>query len=426
MMWLLLFLYIIPPFVGLYFFSPAQQGYFGPVDSGIKIYYVIYLILFVVSTLSVQFTKRPEKVFSKFAKTNVRLYSHKAALIKCIFSLTAIIAIMFLFGIEDILTKRIGRGEFRTTLGAFGFLYALITFTLPAGIVSLATIIFSQSKKKKDHIIYLALIYTLAVTVGLLTGFKAAAVIILSSAVLSLTTKFTLARTTITALIASLLIVFSAKHFTGTELDTTLELLWSRGTSVAVEGTVATWNQFPFGSPESSYSLLYGFGNRLAAKILGTTVNSVDYLKVNPGRYLAYLRYPKPEEALTGAYNIAITNFGEGVYFWGREFCFFFAIISGLIVGLFFKILRFFQINSKDPLVTAMIATYVSTVLLPWLLNGAVANLFGLPTLVYILLTSVICYIILTPLSLSFKRNLASLIYFKSCEKNSANQIVKT
>jgi len=253
---------------------------------------------------------------------------------------------------------------------------------LPSGILAITSIYYKVSDKRKKLKRKLILIYILAMTIGILTSFKYTVVLIASVGLVQMSQYIKLKNLIIIGSVFLALMTFSAFYFMGMENGTVaLQYVFSRATAIALEGTVGIYNHFPNGGDDAWMALLYAFGNKLASLLTGYSVDSVDFLKVNITRLIGYLTYPKADEALSGAFNLTVTNFGEGVYYFGKYYYFIFSIITGIILG---TTIRFFlKTLGKSFVKNSIITVYMMIVIFPWLMGGVIGNLFGIPTIIY-------------------------------------------
>jgi len=296
-----------------------------------------------------------------------------------------LILVLFYYGAIDIWMGKIGRGEQRIRLGYLGFLYNFFTMFLPAGIVALSSFLYKYSQNQKKFRKKLYLIYLLAISIGVSTGFKYTAILIISVGMVEMSKYVKLKYIVFFALLFLLLTTFSAYFFMGLDPETALNYVFARATSVAAEGTVAVYNLFPEGAPDAWMALLYAFGNKISSVLTGNEVNSVEFLKINITRYIGYLTYPKADEALSGAFNLTITNFGEGVYYFGKYYYFIFSLITSSIIN--YSVYLWYTTNRPTKIIFhSMVSIYLMLVVLPWLMGGAIGNLFGIPTFIYLLL----------------------------------------
>lgn len=396
-----LFLYLFLPYVGLYTFSENERNLFGEVDVYLKVSNFIHIAVVFTITLGFCFYRVSQGGYKSHTfKTDSEITSMYN---KCILILLFCILVMIYFGSLKVLLGTIGRGELRTQLGFFGFFYNFVTLFLPSGIVALASSLYLVSSRNNRLRYHLLFIYLFAIIIGVSTGFKYTALLIASAGLMQLNDILKYRTIFIVIIIFTSLMLFSAVVFMQLDLEVAISYLIARATSVASQGTVAVWNIFPNGGNDASIALLYGLGNNLSSLITGYDIQSVEFLKVNITRLIGYLTYPKPDEALSGAFNLTVSNFGEGVYYFGKHFYFLFSIFTGGAIGFWIRKYRK-SLKSQKILFNTLCLIYISNVLLPWLMGGTVGNIYGIPTLVYMLLLYVFLKFVLSSVKVgSFK-----------------------
>jgi len=379
-----LILYLILPYFGLFTFTNHQENLYGAIDDYFITSYTIHLLIIsIIVSVAIYFTNTNKEYCANTISNNkyLNMIFNKSIL----FLLLTIVIILFIFGGINIVIGNSGRGEFRTTLGFFGFLYNFFTMFLPTGIIVLASIYYKLSDRSKIFQYKLYLIYFLGLAIGLLTGFKFTAILIVSAGLVQMSEYIKFRYLLFLVSLFLSITVFSAFYFMDLDGVTALNYVFARATSVACEGTVAVWNLYPNGAEDSWMALLYGLGNKLASLLTGYQVTDIEFLKINITRLIGYLTYPKYDEALSGAFNLTITNFGEGVYYFGRNFYFIFSILTGLILG--FTIRYFFLTKTSLMIIKNVIVNiYLMIVVFTWLMGGAIGNLYAIPTFVYLFL----------------------------------------
>jgi len=377
------------PFVGLLTFTPWEENLYGHVDHYLVLSYAIHLII--IFGIILLFLKKinPKIDFSYTPDISPKKVS--SVLNKSLITLVILICIeLFVFGAINIISGVTSRGDFRTTLGVFGFFYNAVTMFLPAGIIVLASIYYKLSDRRKKFKYKLLLIYILALSIGVFTGFKYTALLITSAGLVQMSNYIKIRQLVFIGSLFLGLMTFSAFYFMRMDDGAiALQYVFARATSVAVEGTVGVYNVFPEGGNDAWMNLLYAFGNKIASVLTGYSVTDPEFLKVNLTRYIGYMTYPKADEALSGAFNLTVTNFGEGVYYFGKYYYFIYSFITGTIVG--YIIYKFFRTRHNDMIIFhTMINVYMMVVVFPWLMGGMIANLFGIPTIVYMIILYVV------------------------------------
>jgi hypothetical protein len=374
-----LFLFLFLPYSGLFFFNAAEEKLVGGVDNYLKFTYGVHIFIVLFFIFSILHFFKPKNSIKIEIPTEIILKKYKKIIfILCIVILTN----LFLFDGYKILLGEVGRGYFRITLGDFGFIYSFNALFLSSGLLALSANYYIRSSEPFKVKKYFLIIFLLSMLIGVFTGFKFTAVLIGFVGLSVLSTKLRMKHFILVGIIFLLFMIFSASYFMRfSDSLSALNYLFIRATSTAVAGTVGVWNIFPNGGEESSLSLLYIFGNKIAAIILDTPVASIEFIKVNLGRYIAYLTYPNYDEALSGELNLTVTNFGYAVYFFGQYYFFFYSIIIGIVLGALINIFRYFNNNI---VLHSTFASYLFIIVL--IGGGKISNIFALTSFVYILL----------------------------------------
>jgi len=302
-----------------------------------------------------------------------------------------------------------GRGEIRVSLGYFGIIYTWMTLYLVPGVLIANSIIYTQCDHKVQRQLRTKLffLYSLVVLIGILTGTKAGFLIMIMGGIAVLSHKrLTLRRLLLLVLILAIGLVGTTAFTRNLDMASAINFLIHRMTIMSAYGTVGVWNAFPDGVSFDDFMLyaLSVFGNRLASVLSGYSVHSVNFLPINPSRLITYMVYPDPVGALAGTVNVTITNFGEAVYVFGRRLFFIHAMIAGLILGVSIRLFRRSLMEGRVMKGT-LCGVYFFSVVIPWVNGGGIWSLIGLPTIIWLLSTYIILFLIVKtkPLSISTK-----------------------
>jgi len=367
----LLYIYLIFPYIGLFFY----HGFGGSVSSEMKVLYFIHIFIeisIVTFFLVVFFNKKENISFYISCK------KYKRILFKSFFILIAVLFInLFVFKNYHILLGDIGRGEFRTTLH-FGFIYNFFSYYLPGGILAFNSYLFTKVKCAKYR---LFLLYILAMLLGFLTGFKSTAIFIALMGLAGLSPILKFKNLIVFSILGVFLMAVSAYKFMHfNDFWDTFNYLFKRATAIAVDGTVGVYNNFPNGGNESYMILLYNLGNKLASLITGYSKDSIEFLKIDLGRHIGYLTYPSEvaKEAITGAFNLTITNFGEAIYLFGKNFFWIYSLIVSFYIGFIIYLYKY-----ADLLLKTVLIVYFITALDVG--GGRITNIFAFTTIIYLL-----------------------------------------
>ena len=367
----LLYIYLLFPYIGLFFY----HGFGGKVTNEMKILYFIHIFIeiSIVSLFLAVLFKTKEKM-----NFIVTCKKYKRILFKSFLILIGVLFVnLFVFKNYHILLGDIGRGEFRTTLH-FGFIYNFFSYYLPGGILALNSYLYTKVRCAKYR---LFLLFVLAMLLGFLTGFKSTAVFIALMGLAGLSPILKFKNLIIFAGIFIVLMAISAYKFMHfTNFWDTFNYLLRRATAIAVDGTVGVYNYFPNGGENSYMILLYNLGNKLASLITGYPKNSIEFLQIDLGRHIGYLTYPSEvaKEAITGAFNLTITNFGEAIYLLGKKFFWVYTLIVSIYIGVMIYLYKYADLFLKIVLIVYFITALDVG-------GGRITNIFAFTTFIYLL-----------------------------------------
>ena len=394
----LLIVYLFFPYLGLF----NYDGFGGRVTNEMKILYILHIFIELSIIMFFLFILYRSNFISINSNNYIYKYNVKKVIKKSIILLIIAIFInFFIFGNYKILFGIMGRGEFRTTLH-LGFIYNFLSFFFPGAILTLNTHLYSRlplflRKKFKMKIIIL---FILAMMLGFLTGFKSTAIFIAIMGLIGLSPILNIKHIILTSIIFIFIMAISGYLFMHFEnFNQVFFYLLKRATSIAVDGTVGVYNNFPDGAKDSYLILLYIFGNKLASFITGWQVNSLEYLQIDLGRHIAYLTYPSKltDEALSGAFNLTITNFGEAIYLFGKNYFYIYSLLIGLIISLIF----FLYIKGDIKLKVVLSVYFITSVVIG---GGRITNIFAVTTFIYLLgVYLIITFILNTSLNKEYK-----------------------
>jgi hypothetical protein len=388
----LLYIYLIFPYIGLFFYD----GFGGKVNNDMKILYSVHIFIEIsiinIFLFSVYLLNKKTYKYNSFINFTVKKYFNCLFYKKLLFRsyiilILALFINLFLFGNYHILLKDIGRGEFRTTLH-LGFIYNFLSYYLPGGILALNSYIFSKASCFKYRLFSL---YLLGMSIGFVTGFKSTAIFIALMGLAGLSSVLKLKNIIIILGLFIFIMALSGYIFMNFKnFFDVFNYLFQRATVIAVDGTVGVYNLYPNGGKESYLILLYNLGNKMASLLTGYSKESIEFLKIDLGRQIGYLTYPAmvAQEALTGAFNLTITNFGEAIYLFGKNFFWIYTLIVSIYIGF-----MIFLYEKGDVLLKIILIVYFITALDVG--GGRVTNIFAITTIIYLLILYFILKILL-------------------------------
>jgi hypothetical protein len=385
---LFLSLHLLLPFIGLFNFTKAESELVGSVEDELIYKYFVHMIiiyLFVcISYIIIKSKKNYNKVYLNYLIVSKKLNIVIFVLFICI------IINLYVFGAYKIIIGDLTRSSFRITLSEFGFFYKFTTLYLPMGLLAYSSYLYSIVKNTNKLRIKLLIIFLLSMMIGILTGFKATAIVIALIGLVYLSHKIKLFHLLILGILFLILMLLSTKYFMNfDDFTSAFRYLIIRATSSSSVGTVAIWNLFPEGGKDSFYSLLYIFGNKVSSFVLNIPSNDPEFLKVNVARYISYLTYPNYEDAISGAFNLTVTGFGYSIYYFGKDFYFIYTLLISFVIA---SSLVLFHYKNSNPVFNSILVTFLFINILPEV--GALHNMFQLTSIIYLIILYLVIKII--------------------------------
>lgn len=309
--------------------------------------------------------------------------------------ITIFALLVFYFSGYAYLFQGINRGEIRVSLGALGFLYKWITiYAVPLLLFITTLLVLTNKSLSRGLITY---IYCVGAMSTIFTGYKY--VIIFSFIpviMLLLFNKNIIKSVMLVTPIALLVLTLTTKMVMGYGYEEAFYFLIHRMTVMTAFGTIGLWNHYADGAPfmesiKLSYSL---FGSNVGKILFGIDPNSIEMLDTNLSRKITYMVYPSWEKALSGTTNVTVTNFGEAVYIFGKEFYWLYAIFCGLMFGSVLTLI-IKNLHKGKIIATSLFLIYCLAVLLSWLNSTTVFSLISFPVFVYLVMTYVFLLLLL-------------------------------
>jgi hypothetical protein len=396
LLWLYLLSFLTFPIIGEFIvWYKGLTIEAGNVNLSLIINNVIFIAILVIIAYIIQKYRFKKKIVApKFDYFFTKKIINRSVLVLILatFIVFALVGWKILFHIAN-------RGEIRVSLGMFGPFYAWILLYLTPAILILNSIIYLRvdddiKKRLKNE---LFLLYFLAILIGILTGYKATFVLITIGGIVVLTyDSLSLKRLLLLCSVIMIGLIFTTILVQGVNVLSAVNFLIYRATVMTSYGTIATWNIYPYGAPfdERLFNFLSIFGNKMASLISGYPINSVEFLKINLARLITYMRYPDISGAIRGTVNVTVTNFGEAVYFFGRQLYFIYAVMAGLIVGVIIRKFRK-SIMYRLPFKGTLLGVYLFSVIIPWINSASIWNLIGLPTIIWLFGIYIVLYLII-------------------------------
>lgn len=388
LLWLYLFAYLILPIVGeLSIYTTGLHISAGIVTLNL----IIHNIIFVTIIILVAYLIQNYKSVKISAISIIFDYNYANKVFKSSIKLLLLFSfIIFILGGYKILLGLANRGEIRISLGIFGPLYTLVLSYLPVVIIIYCSVIYIHLSKKTQKKLKkkLILIYSFAIILGILSGYKAVAVSLMIPGFTALyINNFNIVKIFIFMFLGIIILTLFTAFVRHEDIIDSFYFLIYRMTTMSAYGAIGVWNVFPHGvSVSDGFMNFIGMlGQKLSSLILGMSPHNPEFLKTDLSRLITYKVYPNINGALSGSVNVTVTNFGHAIYLLGRTLYIFYALIVGLIIGLVIRAYKKYIVKGY-PLKASLVGLYFFAVIIPSINSGGLFKLFSLPVLVYFLL----------------------------------------
>lgn len=397
LLWLYLLAYLILPIIGeINLFVNNTSISAGIVTFDLIFHNVVFVIIILVVAYLIQSYKNV-----KISGTDIIFdYNYANKVFKNSIKLLFIFSlIIFILGGYKILFGLANRGEIRISLGIFGPLYTLVLSYLPVVVIIYSSVVYIHLNKKirKKLKKKLIVIYSFAIVLGVLSGYKAVAVTLMIPGFTVLyVNNFNIYKLLILIFLGFIILIFFTAYVRHENIIKSFYFLIYRMTTMTAYGAIGVWNLFPHGV--SITDILTNFlgmlGQKLSSLILGISPHNPEFLKTDLSRLITYKVYPNTRGALSGVVNVTVTNFGHAIYLLGKSLCVFYALIMGLILGVIIRIYKKYILKGY-PLKASLAGLYFFSVIIPSINSGGLFKLLSLPVLIYFLLAYLIVKIFL-------------------------------
>ncbi len=374
--------YLFMPVIGILFLLISGENVVaGKVDFYLFFHNLIHSIIVISIILFFYFKNRKNEI-NFYPNTKDLRSLKRIAVLSTIFCL-----IVFYIAGYGYLFKGAYRGDIRVSLGYLGFLYRWITIYAMPVLMLLTTIIILRNKKiNKFLFIY---IYIIGVMSAFFTGYKYVVVYTFIPVFLLFFYKKNIFKVVlcIVPIVLGVLTFTTKQVMNFDNYSQSFYFVLHRMTVMSAFGTIGVWDLFKDGVGfNQSAKLLYGlFGNKMTELFFDIDFNSVEALDANLSRKITYLVYPSWEKALSGTTNVTVTNFGEAVYIFGKNY-WVYSVLAGILISFFVKKLDFY-IYKGDVFRVSLFYIFTAAVLFNWLNSSSFLTLISIPVLLYMLLT---------------------------------------
>lgn len=361
---------IILMYNGAYGISVGEQGY----DNGSLSIFLLYTVVSIFV-----FFMLKKRTATSIQLTKIRPFKFYRYCFRVLILISFLVGVMlFVFNADRVWYGEIGKGEFRASLGSFGFFAYLTTKYIAPLSLAYAAFLYKSSNRGLSEASLLAVLFVLGMVLGSTWGFKATGITIILPAFLILLWSSSFINIVFFSTISLSVILLFAFIFDGSQsLMSAFSSIFLRLT--VIQGDVAwyVWGLYETGVELPPY------GQTLAAA-LGDTVleNIFSFDKSNYNEWIS-IHYDMllndvagvPQSVAQAGHSIVGTPFTEGVIMGGAGGVLFMAVLSGGLSAIVFnRIDR--SLAMGNGLLCAFWATYFSVFLFPWLRGGAVVQLF--------------------------------------------------
>ncbi len=387
LLWMYLSAFLILPIIGEYVVLVTNKELTaGSVSIDLILHNTIFVVVLLITAFFMQNYKS-----TKNKITEIFNYQYaKNIFRRSIILLVIITLIIFILGGYQIIFGLADRGSLRITLGIFGPLYTVVLKYLPIAIFVFVSVVYIHLNKQNKKIFQkkLIFIYSFAIIIGFLSGYKAVAVMLVIPGLTVLYfNNFSIAKIFLFIFSAIVLLTLFTSSVREVGIQEAFMFLVHRATVMTAYGTIGVWNEASNGISlaDGFINFLGAFGQTLSSYLLGIPSNDPEFLKTNLSRLITYKIYPDTERALSGAVNVTVTNFGHALYILGKNLYVYYAFIMGIIIGLIIRLYKKYIIKGY-PLKASLIALYFFAVILPSINSGGIFMLFSLPVFIYFVL----------------------------------------
>ncbi len=291
---------------------------------------------------------------------------------------------LFGFGAIHVLTGSIGKGVFRSDLGALGALPNLMTKLIMPALLAYACLLFKRTSQRRSLKILLFANIAIVFFTGASWGFKSTAFIVLMPAIVVVywdMSLVTLAKMggVFALLLTGFFYLFDAKTEGTADVAT---FLFRRIT--VLQGDVAwyIWGQYIDGVAFPNYwPTLTAAGTDSLLTIFGLSKDNFFQWMAHHYDYMLTYLTGAPVYQIREGHSVTATPFAEGLIAGGIPGVFLFALTGGALVGGMYRYIARSLRRGHDGR-AALGATYFCFYIFGWLNGGAIVQLFHLSLLI--------------------------------------------
>jgi hypothetical protein len=283
-------------------------------------------------------------------------------------------------GAWEVVIGRVGRGQFRSTLGSFGALAYLARDFLTPMSAALVAVAYRRivPTSRERHLLVAVLV--VAGLNGVVWGYKASLLFMITPALVVLFPRVRLRELILLGAAAVMSTAAFAMIFDRVSPNQALLAIGVRATVGAGNTAWRIWDLHQTGEQFPSYwpTLLSMFGGKVGASLGVFTRGNADILYRTD--YASMMTMVAQNYAIGDptSSNVTGTVFSEGILALGSPGFLILSVFGGLLAGVVRRALQS-CLRKHQALGAALVATYFSTNLIAWLNSGGVATLFQVP-----------------------------------------------
>ena len=388
LLWLYLLAYLLLPVIGeIVVYITNEHIYAGEVSINLIYNHFIFVSLLIISAFFIQSYKY------KHTNNKILLYSYSNIYIfnNAIIYLLFIALLIFSTSGYQFLVLGIDRGHIRTSLGVLGPIFTLFLGYIVVAMLIYVSVIYTylSNYEKKIYRNKVLIIFILVIFISIFSGYKSAiASLMIPMFIVFYFNNLNLKKLLFFITITILLLTLFTSLVRDINLLQAFSFLIHRLTTMTAYGTIGAWNSFDEGANLNDIwiNFLGIYGKNISSSLLSLEPNSLEFLKTNLSRLVTYYTYPDAQGALGGTVNVTVTCFGHAIYILGKKLYFIYAILLGIILGIFIRLFRNY-VNKADAFRASLVGVWLFSIMLPIFNSGSIFMLFGLFNLIYFILT---------------------------------------
>lgn len=377
---------LITPLIGIWMVERGEfAGSVGLEGSpnGATIAFASYAIaVTLIAWISSGRRSRPAAVALSAAGANTLFRRFSTNLV--LFNGAFLVIFLFGFGAIGVWLGGVSKGEFRVSLGWFGAIPNLMSKFIVPALVAYAAMLYTRSSQTFEMKARLTVVFLLAFVIGASWGFKSTAISALLPALLLLNWRVRpVALILLGAIFVGTLVlffqIFDSRAAVGVDMQTYL----LRRITV-LQGDVAwyIWGMYQAGETFPSYwqTWMAFVGGKLLGVLGVSRTDNYEWMLYHYDWMINYLA-DVPLETTEGGHSIVATPFAEGLIAGGIGGLALFTVITGVLVGKMYRLVDRALHAGRD-VSAALAATYFCYHLWPWLISGAIVQLFHISILI--------------------------------------------